>query len=97
MAQQIIDLLGRVFEETSRYRLYLEFPLYKNADYTYTRDKVTDNIFILIHKPKTDRYFMMAYQRHLGMYLLRELKYIGYEKSKDIRFEWANRKKNTKT
>ena len=106
MAKQILDLKGNFFKEKSRYRLVLDYPLFKNASYQLTLDRFTDEDFNLIQF-KSGRWYAMYWIQHLDMYLLRELEFIRYEEKYDIRYEWKYRKelkefyksigKNTKT
>ena len=92
MAQQIIELGGNIFEVKSRYRLVLDYPLFINAQYTLTRDRISDKSFILANIRNGRKWYMMTPVIHLDMYLLRELKFIRYEEIFDIKFGWKHHK-----
>ena len=92
MAQQIIELGGNILEVKSRYRLVLDYPLFINAQYTLTRDRISGKSFILANIRNGRKWYMMTPVGHLDMYLLRELKFIRYEEIFDIKFEWKHHK-----
>lgn len=91
MAKQIIDLGGNIFKEKPRYRLVIDYPIFKNAKQSLTRDRISGERFNLIHFTN-DRWYSMKWISHLDMYLLRELEFIRYEEKLDIKYEWRHRK-----
>ena len=95
MGQQIIALNGKVFEETSRYRLLPTRPHFKASEFSMEKDRISKRPFTLIKTP--NKWYKLTWIPHLDLYLCRKLKYIRYEEKLDIKYEWKYRKKTPKT
>ena len=57
-----------------------------------TRDRITDKVFTLVKFRKGKRWAMITWISHLDMYLVRDLKFIKYEETFDLKYEWKYRK-----
>lgn len=107
MVKQIFTLCGNHLEETSRYKLCLEFPSFKGQKYfmSFNRDRLCyyDN-FNLVNVENGKEWYLVLWVSHLNMYLQVELKFIEYIQQLDIKYEWKYQKelraweqKNSKT
>lgn len=99
MLDQIIDLRGHILKFESKFRLLIDYPLFKGY-YIYTRNRLNNNKFnqstftlIILKRKGHKRYYYLKYIPHLKLYILRDLKFIRYEKRYDIKYEWEYRKK----
>lgn len=91
---QILDLLGNLFQVKSFSRLYLDFP-FKKGKYCYTRDTYSGKVFNLIHTHK-DIWYAVFYLVELDMYLLKKLILLEYNSDTDIRKAYEKRKRRRK-
>lgn len=91
---QILDLLGNLFQVKPFYRLYLDFPFKKGKLY-YTRDLYSGKTFNLIHTNK-DIWYAVFYLVDLDMYLIKKLIWLDYMPENDIRKAYENRKRRRK-
>lgn len=98
MVKQIYTLCGNIFEATSRYRLYLDFPHFraKQISMTYNRDRLgtyfTGLGFCLVNLNNGKKWYGVTWLQHMDMYLCIELNHIKYEQFLDIKYEWKYRK-----
>ena len=92
MTKQIIELGGNIFEATSDFKLKVDCPMYKASHYCMTRDRVSDLPFTLVRFNKEKRWLMITWVAHLNLYLIRKLKFIRYEETFDLKYEWKYRK-----
>lgn len=98
-ANQIIDLHGNILKPRKGFKFWLKFPhgLFKNL--ILTRDRISGEDFILCINQK-GKYYLFSYNISIDMYYSRELDYVAYDESKDIRYEWkygSNSKKISQT
>lgn len=95
MAKQIISLCGNHFEETSRYKLCLEFPKFRGKRYfmSFNSDRLGHYDYInLVNIEDGKEWYLVTYLRHLDMYLQVKLKFIEYIQFLDIKYEWKYQK-----
>lgn len=95
MVKQIFTLCGNHLEETSRYKLCLEFPSFKGREYfmSFNRDRLGYyDSFNLVNIENGKEWYLIYYVLHLGMWLQVELKFIEYIQYLDIKYEWKYQK-----
>lgn len=93
MGTQIIDLQGNILKPHSkRFKFWFKVPLELLSDLVYTRDRISGIIFLL-GKGSKDKYYWFGYNSSLDLYYSVRLDLIGYDESKDIRYEWKYRTK----
>lgn len=107
MVKQIFTLCGNHLEETSRYKLCLEFPSFKGREFfmSFNRDRLGYyDYFNLVNVENGKEWYLVSYVPHLDMYLQVKLKFIEYIQYLDIKYEWKYQKelraweqKNSKT
>ena len=88
MSTQIIDLHGNILKPHSKkFKFWFEVPLESLSKLVYTRDRISDITFLL-GKDSEDKYYWFGYNLSLDLYYSVRLDLIGYDESKDIRYEW---------
>lgn len=95
MVKQIFTLCGNHLEETSRYKLCLEFPSFKGREYSmsFNRDRLRYyDYFDLVNIDNGKEWYLIYHVRHLDMWLQVELKFIEYIRHLDIKYEWKYQK-----
>lgn len=107
MVKQIFTLCGNHLEETSRYKLCLEFPSFNGREFfmSFNLDRLGYyDYFNLVNVENGKEWYLVSYVPHLDMYLQVELKFIEYIQYLDIKYEWKYQKelraweqKNSKT
>lgn len=95
MVKQIFTLCGNHLEETSRYKLYLEFPSFNGREFfmSFNRDRLGYyDYFNLVNIENGKEWYLIYYVCHLDMWLQVELKFIEYIQYLDIKYEWKYKK-----
>lgn len=92
MGTQILDLHGNILKPHSdRFKFWDEVPLESLQKLIYTRDRISGVGFLLGIDYK-GRYYWFNYNLSLKLYYSYRLDKVGYDESKDIRYEWKYRK-----
>lgn len=86
MAKEIVDLHGNIFKVIKGWEFYNKVPnLEGNYTWIFTRDRITDTQFILALNEELNIAVGYWYSNIYQLYVVRPLKRIGYDESKDIR------------
>lgn len=87
----ILELLGRKFKVKSRsweIALKANEGIPRDWESCLTRDRYTDQRFILFSSPDHKDYIMQIRSQALGYYIQYKLKFLGYYEQFDMRYEY---------
>lgn len=92
MGTQILDLHGNILNlHSDNFKFWDEVPLDSFKKLIYTRDRISGIDFLLGISLK-GKYYMFKYNVSLNLYYSYRLDLVGYDESKDIRYEWKYKK-----
>ena len=92
MGTQIIDLHGNILNlRSDNFKFWDEVPLDSFKKLIYTRDRIS-GIDFLLGISLIGKYYMFKYNVSLNLYYSYRLDLVGYDESKDIRYEWKYKK-----
>ena len=92
MGKEILELLGNKFEVLPKCKFWFEVPQEKFKRLIYTRDRIS-NIDFLLGETNKGKWYYIKYNAGYDMYYVYPLKFIEYDESKDMRYEWKYRKR----
>ena len=92
MGTQILDLHGNILNlHSDKFKFWDEVPLDSFKKLIYTRDRISGIDFLLGISLK-GKYYWFKYNLSLNLYYSYRLDWVGYDESKDIRYEWKYKK-----
>ena len=91
MGKEILELLGNRFEVIPKSKFWFKVPQEKFERLILTRDRLSGMDFLL-GKTYKGKWYFISYNRYIELYYVYPLKFIEYDESKDMRYEWKYRK-----
>ena len=91
MGKEILELLGNRFEVIPKWEFWFKVPQEKFERLILTRDRLSGMDFLL-GKTYKGKWYFISYNPYIELYYVYPLKFIEYDESKDMRYEWKYRK-----
>ena len=91
MGKEILELLGNRFEVIPKWKFWFKVKKEKFERLILTRDRLSGMDFLL-GKTYKGKWYFISYNPYIELYYVYPLKFIEYDESKDMRYEWKYRK-----